>query len=378
MYAWRDATSGLGTSSPHASPKIVWPTHNAKIKMSSNHESHGSSLYQLLSSTPLSTVLKTKSIQPRAAQMLFLAHNLTIGEGLHALSLYKVLSAPMVIGGDLEYNESSFIGWISLTDICRGLISDLNIKSHHGSMLSVMSHLEQDGPKYFDRMLITLTNSDDKELLYVTDVEGTSLLDSCLLMLAGGNEKGRVRHRMGIFSNNGEIISIVSQSDVVRFLAANEGMFWSVASQTLEELGLAKVNSKITTLLPSMLAIDAIGYLLDEHISGAPIVDDSGKPIAHFSFSDLRGITREHLGVLALPLGEFISLTSGTTFLGYSQSTPGSRPFFQGLRIQSSMSLPQSHLPSRFFSSCSQSTRSTKSQLSVLRERSSQSSASLT
>ena len=287
------------------------------------------SLYNFISSTPLSAVLKAKGVNPHQQRILQLSHTLTIGEALHAMSLYSVLSAPIVISPDLESineEDSSFqclAGWVSLGDICRGLISDPHIKAHeHGSMLSLMSALEKEGHKYFDRKLITLADSDDKELLFVADAVGASIMDACLMML-GGKENEKVRHRIGIFDSHGEIVGVISQSDIARFLCSNEKMFSSVASKTLSDLGLAKKPSKVTVLFPTMLTLDAIHHLTKEGISGAPVVDEkSGSPIAHFSLSDLRGIKREHLGVLALPLAEFIALASGTSFLGYCQRSP--------------------------------------------------------
>ncbi len=40
--------------------------------------------------------------------------------------------------------------------------------------------------------------------------------------------------------------------------------------------------------------------------------------MANLSTSDLRGIQPEHLGVLALPVAEFLALLHGTTYLGYA------------------------------------------------------------
>lgn len=42
----------------------------------------------------------------------------------------------------------------------------------------------------------------------------------------------------------------------------------------------------------------------------------------NFSLSDLRCITPEHFGALALPVAEFIALENGTEFLGYSIPSP--------------------------------------------------------
>lgn len=43
-------------------------------------------------------------------------------------------------------------------------------------------------------------------------------------------------------------------------------------------------------------------------VSGAPVVSDSGELIANLSISDLRALTSEHFGVLALPVAEFLAV----------------------------------------------------------------------
>lgn len=49
-------------------------------------------------------------------------------------------------------------------------------------------------------------------------------------------------------------------------------------------------------------------------VSGAPVVSDSGQLIANLSISDLRALTSEHFGVLALPVAEFLVGISGGGF----------------------------------------------------------------
>ena len=280
-----------------------------------------------MTQTPLSSVSQaSKSItHQHPTNVLQISHNLTIGETLHALSLYGVLSAPVVVLTSLEDLPDSspyetLVGWVSVADICRGLVSDpsLNLKGH-GSMLSVMSALDKTGNKYFDRPIITLTDSGDKELMFVSDASAASVLDACLMLVGEkGVEKGHARHRIGIFDSHGSIIQVISQQDLVSFLHKNVALFGSIASKSIDELGLASVKPDLFTLVPSTLTIDAIIALTNKGLSGAPITDQS-VPIAHFSLSDLRGITRSHLGVLSLPLGEFVALKNGTSFLGNAQ-----------------------------------------------------------
>lgn len=212
----------------------------------------GSSLYEFMSTTPFSAVYQSsKSTAHHQSNVLQLSHSLTIGEALHALSLYNVLSAPVVIHAsleDLDANDANsiqtqaLVGWVSIGDICRGLASE---PFHsQGSMLCIMSDLEKNGNKFFDRQIITLADEGDKELMFVSEASEASLLASSL-MLSG--KKGRVRHRIGIFDGHGEVVQVVSQSDIISFLFKNESLYTSTARKTLAELGLAAMDRNLFT-----------------------------------------------------------------------------------------------------------------------------------
>ena len=53
-------------------------------------------------------------------------------------------------------------------------------------------------------------------------------------------------------------------------------------------------------------------------MSGAPVVSDSGELIANLSISDLRALTSEHFGVLALPVAEFLAVEHQTAYIGWA------------------------------------------------------------
>ncbi len=52
-------------------------------------------------------------------------------------------------------------------------------------------------------------------------------------------------------------------------------------------------------------------------VSGAPVVSDSSELIANLSISDLRALTSEHFGVLALPVAEFLAVEHQTAYIGW-------------------------------------------------------------
>lgn len=52
-------------------------------------------------------------------------------------------------------------------------------------------------------------------------------------------------------------------------------------------------------------------------VSGAPVVSDAGELIANLSISDLRALTSEHFGVMALPVAEFLAVEHQTAYIGW-------------------------------------------------------------
>ncbi len=83
--------------------------------------------------------------------------------------------------------------------------------------------------------------------------------------------------------------------------------------------GLFDDRRPMITVDPNALTLLAFEGMLARGVSGAPVVNADGEIVANLSVSDLRCIQPEHLGMLALPVAEFVALTHGTTYLGYSQ-----------------------------------------------------------
>lgn len=147
----------------------------------------------------------------------------------------------------------------------------------------------------------------------------------------------RVHHRISVFEilpgeqtldgpvPEWRITDVVSQFDVLRFVAAKAKSLVKidpVLSSTLSDLGL--VQGSVVTVSASMPVILAFACMHVHSISGigitahahnsnpncaCPDVEESttsGPLLGNLSISDLRGLTLERYGLLALPLGTYI------------------------------------------------------------------------
>ncbi len=257
---------------------------------------------------------------------------------LQTLAKNEILSAPLVMqpgiddGGDLNLSPQ-LLGWLDIQDILRSFLTHLRTCGREipMKMLALMTALEAEGPAFSNKMLITIRSNDDRGLMYQADSESTSVLTAIrdlFLQRSGGDAK--VAHRLALFNSQGEVTSIISQMDVARWLVTQEEHVGAAGSKTIEELGLLTGKPPVVSVSPHQPTLMAYDLMAQTGVSGAPVITDDGELIANLSISDLRALTSEHFGILALPVAEFLALEHQTAYIGYSvKSSDHSRhPFF--------------------------------------------------
>lgn len=204
-------------------------------------------------------------------------------------------------------------------------------------MLELMTLLEKLGPGFAARKLITVSGGKDRALVF-SATANSSLLEAMrdlFLPTSGGddNEGGggggkpspsssstpRVVHRVAIFDGHGAITHVISQLDVLRFLAKHKER-WSggaLGDRSIAELGLLAGKRPVLTLNPTTPTVLALREMFAAGVSGAAVVSPDGSvAIANLSVSDLRAVDPRHLSVLALPVAELLALLHKTTYVG--------------------------------------------------------------
>lgn len=254
------------------------------------------------------------------------------------LAKNDILSAPLVMQADLEDSgdinmSPSLLGWLDIQDILAELLAYLKTCGHEipMKMLALMTSLEREGPKFAKKTLITIKAADDRGLMYQADSESTSVLMGITdLFLQTAHGEPKVAHRIALFNSHGEITSIISQMDVARWLLTQEAHIGPVGQKSIGELGLLTGKPPVISVSPYLPTIMAYDLMAQEGVSGAPVITDEGELIANISVSDLRALTSEHFGVLALPVAEFLALEHSTSYIGYSlnASDHSKHPFF--------------------------------------------------
>ena len=142
------------------------------------------------------------------------------------------------------------------------------------------------------------------------------------------DRKSGVSHRVGLFDASGTAFTaIVSQSDVARFLLSRKGDLGKLGKSTVAEVGWASRGGGVVSVTPEASSVAALALMRQRGIAGVAVVDGkTGKLIGNFSATELRALTADHLGALALPVAEMLALEHGLEFWGIDHSAPEAAP----------------------------------------------------
>jgi len=102
------------------------------------------------------------------------------------------------------------------------------------------------------------------------------------------------------------VIGILSQMDVMRFLAENcawmdrEEIFY----KTVEELGLG--NRTPVTILDTASIVEGFQLIHREQVGGVGLINNEGKLVGNLSASNIKGISRRNFQLLRGSISEFL------------------------------------------------------------------------
>jgi len=134
-------------------------------------------------------------------------------------------------------------------------------------------------------------------------VEGMAPLLSAIHMMA----KWRV-HRIPVIDSEGELITILTQSHVVKFLYLNMSIFSHLSMGTVENLHM--MRSPVVSISSEQIALEAFITVHEKKVSGVGVVDETGKLVGNISASDLKliGFDGTHSSRLYYSASQFLKL----------------------------------------------------------------------
>ncbi|GLI70781.1 hypothetical protein VaNZ11_015816 [Volvox africanus] len=327
-----------------------------------------------------------------SSSMVQLLDTSTVGQALQVLAENRILSAPVIAPDDdglaegvnwpAQLPNSDIMGFVCVNDILTSFLEcysrefgdaeyGSNLCNRHGgspyclqraalpasdaaasgsftggSMLARMRQLEAMGQRFAQQQLRHLTcKGCDGDFLHSRHAGEATLLE---LVMYGfldpkrrgmheGEQQSRVVHRVAFFDHSGRVTSIISQSDICRFLAAHVDRLGKLAEATVSELGWD--CKPVVSCTPETPALEAMRLMVSEGVSSLAVVAGQpaggagpeadlggsaepqvgGRLLGNFSASEMRTMTAEHFGALSLPVGEFLSLENETEYVAVNR-----------------------------------------------------------
>lgn len=208
---------------------------------------------------------------PSSRHVVTLSSTATVAHALQTLAQHRILSAPVMDATTLH-----FIGLVDVLDIAGFLLhdvakdeADLNLIMFTG--LPSLNH--------------PISNAINFSLLDrpVPIKENDSLLSVVRTMC---NPKGSIKvHRLPVFDDEGNIVNVISQSDVIAWYAKNMDKLPELCQRTVSDLELAHA---VISVRNTARFADALSILFENRVSGVAVLAQS-KLVGNISASDLRG-----------------------------------------------------------------------------------------
>lgn len=136
-------------------------------------------------------------------------------------------------------------------------------------------------------------------------IEQTAMLSDAMALL------GREHFHRVLVAENTDVVNIVTQSSVIKFISENMDDFASVTQKPLSELGLTDARPVVSISIDDCV-VSAFRAMRDNHVSGVPLLDENGAVVGCISDRHIRSVLLK--GSSKRPLHQILALTC-TEFL---------------------------------------------------------------
>eukprot|EP00736_Rhodelphis_marinus_P001844 Rmarinus@m.18864 len=252
---------------------------------------------RLLSSLSISDYLKHPV--DRRPNVTEVRENDTIEHALKILSREGVLSVPVRASDSIDY-----IGFVDMLDILtfimRMYTTGTNETPEEGwaPFLTDFETLEHRGVRFGIKPVSQVINESNNDPFLPVYGHGT-------LLQAADEVFSQGVHRAPVLDENNHMVNIISQSDIIKYLAEDISKLGPLQNMTVGELDLGSVPP--ATMSIRAQAIHGFYLMLFNKVSAIAITNDTGGEIlGNLSISDLRSFKTEHFSRLLEPVSSFI------------------------------------------------------------------------
>lgn len=215
--------------------------------------------------------------------------------------------------------HDTLIGWVDVYDLLQELLALLPrpLPEGRGALADLLANL---GDSFSRRHLVTLLDSKDRSLLWTARASFTLLdLAHQVFFRGDGNGRGRIVHRCALFNTHGDIVQVISQTDILRAIVAARAAHGHWASTPLGDSGLVRPGKGVISVPVDWPAVAALQRCKEEGVLSVAVVDDDGgRFVGSLGATNLRGL--RDWTQLAAPCGELLAAKQHRPVAGYIQA----------------------------------------------------------
>jgi len=200
-----------------------------------------------------------------------------IAQTFLAMARKNILCAPVY-----DKTSKKFIGLIDMIDIACFVVDIVNNTEKLGT--DYFAFLERE-EEFSGRTASDVADLSQRNKLFPVKT-GVNLLEAIKIMAANHLQ------RVPVMDASGEkIISLLTQSAVVAYLAKNLSHLGPNMNKSLKELGF--LPKQVIAIEYNRRAVDAFKLMAEHRISGVPVLDIERKLMANVSARDLRSLQHD-------------------------------------------------------------------------------------
>jgi len=225
-----------------------------------------------------------KQLAPRTENLVLIPSTATVSQTLQRLYATAILSAPVI-----EHKNNLILGSIDVMDIL-SYVLDVPKETQYAEKMASYKN------KFTHSISQVIANSKREPFLPMSYGTPVGVLVANLFSIG--------IHRVPLFDEQNQLVSIISQMDVIPYVHRNLKSLGHLANWTMSQLDLLPAN--IVTIYEHASLRTAFEDISSCLVSGIAVVDKSGKLVGNLSASDFKGVTEHNFVHLDEPISEYI------------------------------------------------------------------------
>jgi CBS domain-containing protein len=216
-----------------------------------------------------------------------------------AKELLKKMSESHVLGAVIVDDDKPGVwGFVDVLDI---MYCVLEVCSESKDITKEsMQNLRWEGQCYVRQMAGMLVNISRSDPFQTVSLDAT-LMDVVKIF-------AEEVHRVGI-TDGPRIVNVMSQSDIVSYLATHGVYIGSNMTKPITEAGLPPLG--VVSVSDDLNVVDCMKFMVEHGLSAVPVVDKNGRMIANFSATDLLGLNETNFALMGLSVKQYLNKVHG-------------------------------------------------------------------